>query len=123
MTRTNSASSPLNRRTVVRVTQQFEDVDDGKKRKKKYVGLLIHDERRSAVRNLVRSGVPERVAMSISGHRTRSVFDRYNIVNEKDLVQASDKLQEYLSQQTQTPKVQPIKAAMTGTPTSRTLSG
>jgi hypothetical protein len=62
--------------------------------REKWQGLVLHDLRRSAARNMRRYGVDEGVIMQIGGWKTRSVFERYNIISEADITEASSKIEE-----------------------------
>ena len=57
-------------------------------------GLLFHDFRRSSVRNMIRRGVPQKTARTVSGHKTDAVFSRYNIVSEDDIRDAARRIEE-----------------------------
>ena len=62
-------------------------------------GLLFHDLRRSAVRNMTRAGVPRSIAMEVIGHKTESMFRRYDIVSDGDLDIVGEKMDQYLKEE------------------------
>ena len=70
-----------------------------------YPDTLVHDFRRTAARNLIRAGIPEPVAMKLTGHLTAAVFKRYGIVDEAMLREGADKLAALLTRQTKVKKV------------------
>ena len=78
---------------------------------------FLHDCRRTAARNLIRASVPERVAMLLTGHKSRAIFDRYNIIHEQELLEAGDQLVAYLEQHAQaTPRGGRPRPARTAAP-------
>lgn len=72
-------------------------------------GRLPHDMRRSAVRNFRRSGLSEHEGMKLSGHQTDSVYRRYDIISDEDLIEAMNRVQEHLKKEAENQKVVPLK--------------
>jgi integrase len=72
-------------------------------------GLFFHDLRRSAVRNLTRAGVPRHVAMAITGHKTASVFARYDIVSQGDIVNVKQTMERFMETQRKPTKLERVK--------------
>ena len=92
-----SASVAAGLGLFVKVEKLVEQGGKKKRQRKKYTGLLIHDMRRCAARNMSRAGVSEQVAMKITGHKTPSMYRRYRIVDEGELREALEKTQAHLA--------------------------
>lgn len=79
--------------TAVGLGKMEEQVSKDGNKWQKYTGLIVHDLRRSAIRNMVAAGNPENWCMAISGHKTASVFRRYAIVSTADITTAMQRVE------------------------------
>jgi len=71
-------------------------------------GTMPHDMRRSAVRNFRRSGLSEQEELMLSGHETPSIYRRYSIISEEDLIESMKRVEEHLKAEKQNRKIAPI---------------
>jgi integrase len=97
------------RKTWARACREAGFAERVRPGKRTLPGLLFHDLRRSAARNLVRSGVDRNVAKKITGHKTDSMFDRYNITDTRDQEIAFERLEAHLAAAPKKTNVVPIK--------------
>jgi Phage integrase family len=77
--------------------------------------LLFHDLRRTALTNMIRAGISEKVAMEITGHRTRKTFERYHIVSDRDIRDVGVKMAKFLAE---SQSAGTLSGTLTGTPES-----
>jgi integrase len=82
-------------------------------------GLLFHDLRRTALTNMIRAGISEKVAMEITGHRTRKTFERYHIVSDRDIRDVGVKMAKFLAE---SQSAGTLSGTLTGTPESKLLN-
>jgi hypothetical protein len=94
--------------TMVRRLATFRRFGNELVNKQRLGTIIVHNLRRSPVRTMVCVGILKGVASVLSGHKTRSVFHRYNIVTEADLARATERFQTHLEEQPKVPLVVPI---------------